>query len=163
MSVRRATRRLGIIAFLFAIVAAGHGFLDVPAGGTSAWAADSQLAPAEPGTGCGPLYPVRLNGATWDGASELLLASNDLVRFRVCSAGTLNLTAHGSTFHGTGPHLVVSLGARTVWEGEVADPVGLEIEMPGPGWVGIAFVNDRYEPPEDRNLWLERLAFEPRP
>lgn len=109
---------------------------------------------------CAPFEPTQLNGTVWDREKTLLLASNDVLRFPVCGSGTLELEARGSAVGGVGAYMVVSPPGGNLWEGEVTDPVRLSLPVAA-GWVGVAFLNDKYEPPADRNLWLESLSFQP--
>lgn len=95
-----------------------------------------------------------------DAQGTTLLASNGAVRLRVCEAGALVFAARGSFAGGHGAQLVVSWRDRVLWEGEVVEEQAIEVEVPGAGWIGLAFVNDYYEPPEDRNLWLSSISFE---
>ena len=101
--------------------------------------------------------PQRVSGQTWNLQGELLFSSNDVLRMYVCSSGLLTLSSRGSAYNGHGPHMVVSLTARNIWEGEVLEPVSLQIDVPNSGWLTLAFPNDRYEPPQDRNLWIQYL------
>lgn len=94
-------------------------------------------------------------------ADEIAIFTNGLVKFQVCHAGQLSFIARGSIARERGSHLVVSLQDRVLWEGEVIEPRDFEIEVPGPGWLTLAFVNDYYDPPEDRNLYLSGVTFEP--
>ena len=63
---------------------------------------------------------------------------------------------------GIGAQVVIALGTTNLWEGFVTDPIELELDVPHAGTMLIAFVNDRYEPPEDRNLWISDVVFTPR-
>jgi hypothetical protein len=96
-------------------------------------------------------------------ADEIAIFTNGMVKWRVCDAGQLSFTARGSIARERGSHLVVSLQDQVLWEGEVVEPQDFEIALPGPGWLTLAFVNDYYNPPEDRNLYISSLAFEPAP
>lgn len=84
--------------------------------------------------------------------------------WRRCVAGTgrLALKLRGSSDRGVGAKVVVALGARTLWSGFVTDPNQLDLDVPHGGTILIAFVNDRYEPPEDRSLWISDVLFTPR-
>lgn len=114
-------------------------------------------------TDCQVEAPTRLNGDTWSEKTELLLASNDVVRLRTCSPGQLSLTARGTAVDGYGPYMVISQAGSVLWEGEVAQRSEVAVNVPGTGWLAIAFMNDRNDPPQDRNLWLEQLEFSTQP
>lgn len=162
MRVRRSTRTWVFGVLLLTVAAIGHLLLDSAPGALPAMpiidlpAADTLLS-----GGCTPTSPTRLNSAEWTGEGTLLLASNDVVRLLVCSPGTLTLSARGSEFGGVGAYMVVSQLGSNLWEGAVTDPVDLALSIRSAGWVSVAFVNDRFDPPADRNLWLESLEFHP--
>lgn len=163
MPVRRFLRGSAYAVLLLAAATVAHLLLDSsPAQLPASPALHFLAGEASSITDCPPISPTRLNGAVWTREGELLLASNDVVRFRVCSPGTLVITARGSELGGVGAHMVVSGSGRNLWEGEVTAPVALALDVPEAGWIAVAFLNDRYEPPEDRNLWLQGLEFHPR-
>lgn len=112
---------------------------------------------------CTPTSPQRLAESADDLLHDggVLLASNDVVRLAVCTPGTLRFTARGSALGGHGAYLVVSSGAINLWEGEVLEEAVFELPVREPGWLALAFVNDAYAPPEDRNLWISDLTFVP--
>lgn len=114
-------------------------------------------------TSCRVEPPKPLSGKEWSQEGELLLASNDIVRFRTCSSGHLYVTARGTPVDDYWPHMVISQADTALWEGEVIDRAQVDVAVADAGWLTIAFLNDRYEPPQDRNLWLERLEFQPFP
>lgn len=95
---------------------------------------------------------------------EIGLFTDAALRFPACRAGRLRLAARGGRSGDRGAHLVISVGGdHVVWDGEVRDPRELDLEVPVAGWVTIAFVNDLYRPPFDRNLYLDDVAFLPAP
>lgn len=95
-------------------------------------------------------------------SSNVKLTNNGFVTHAVCSAGVITLRAHGSSYEGVGPRVVVAFGASTLWEGNVTELVELEFWIDGPGWLGVGFVNDESGGGEDRNLWVEEIGFAPR-
>lgn len=163
MPVRRSLPIWAFAVLLLMAATVGHLLLDSSPAQLPAIPELRFMGGEAPGIGeCPPILPTRLNGAVWTREGELLLASNDVVRFRVCSRGTLAIVARGSELGGVGAYLVVSDSLRNLWEGEVTAPVERELDVPEAGWIAVAFLNDRYEPPEDRNLWLQSLEFHPR-
>lgn len=105
---------------------------------------------------------VDRDGAPVDVTSQHVLATSDVLRACLARPGVLAVRLRGSELAGTGAYAVVALGLENLWEGYVTDPVDLRLDVPHAGTVLIAFVNDRYEPPEDRNLWVSDAAFTPR-
>ena len=87
------------------------------------------------------------------------LYAGGFVRVRVCAPGRLSFVARGSLVDGRGPYLVVAWGDRPLFATEVREPRRVVLEVPGPGWLLLAFLNDAYRPPEDRNLWISGLSF----
>lgn len=108
---------------------------------------------------CAPVAPARLDGSAIDPEGTTLLASNGAVRFLVCEQGAVRFMTRGSFARGHAAHLVVSWRDQTLWEGEVLEEQTLQVTIPDAGWVALAFVNDFYDPPEDRNLWLSDISF----
>ena len=105
---------------------------------------------------------VDRDGAVVDARSERVLASSGALRACLPGPGVLALRVRGSVVAGTGAYAVVALGLENLWEGFVTDPIDLRLDVPHGGPVLLAFVNDRYEPPEDRNLWISDVVFTPR-
>jgi len=97
-----------------------------------------------------------------DFSSEPIFASNTALRGCARAPGTLAVRLRGSTVAGIGAQVVIALGTTNLWEGFVTDPIELQLDVPHGGTMLIAFVNDRYEPPEDRNLWISDVVFTPR-
>lgn len=97
----------------------------------------------------------------WEFTEVALLVNNSSVRTCLPSPGGLALRLRGGAVAGIGAQVVIALGATSLWEGFVIDPIELELDVPHAGTMLIAFVNDRYEPPEDRNLWISDVVFTP--
>lgn len=110
---------------------------------------------------CAPTSPKVVANSFRRRDNEIAILSFGAVHLRVCQAGVLSFTARGTYAAGHGAHLVVSLNGHVLWEGEVLEPRDFAISVPEAGWLMLAFVNDRVEPPDDRNLWIINLAFEP--
>lgn len=102
------------------------------------------------------------NGAEVDLANERIYASNTALRGCAASPGMLVARLRGTEVAGIGAQVVIALGTTNLWEGFVTDPLELELDVPHAGTMLIAFVNDRHEPPEDRNLWISDVVFTPR-
>jgi hypothetical protein len=79
------------------------------------------------------------------------------------SPGTLTVTLRGTTAAGIGTRAVLVQGAERLLDVELRDEERtFEVDVPPSGQLLLAFVNDYYDPPEDRNLWVSGLAFTPR-
>ncbi|WP_460171200.1 hypothetical protein [Thermus sp. FJN-A] len=89
------------------------------------------------------------------------LWTNGAIPIPLCRAATLVLELEGTPAQGKGPHALVVEGSRVLWEGEVLGKVVLRVRATGRGTVALAFTNDLYKPPEDRNLFLRGLRVEP--
>ena len=104
---------------------------------------------AEP---CTPTPPVRFDGSPVPDPATLRFNSNDGVRLRVCGPGILTLRAEGTAVDGVGARLLVALDADTLWDATVDGTEDVRVALPRAGWLVVAFANDRYAPPQDRNL-----------
>jgi hypothetical protein len=125
-----------------------------------------------PGSGMATLPPCargetltwhRQNGDPVDPAAATLLASNAMLIACPSSPGTLTVTLRGTTAAGIGTRAVLTQGAERLLDVELRDEERtFEVDVPVSGQLLLAFVNDYYDPPEDRNLWVSGLAFTPR-
>jgi len=86
---------------------------------------------------------------------------------RIMRAGRYRVTvwAKGTPAKGVYPIVELSLGKRVLGQVQCAsddwDPHRLTANLPaGRFRLRVRFTNDRCEPPEDRNLWLDRIEFE---
>nr|WP_308789423.1 carbohydrate-binding domain-containing protein [Thermus composti] len=89
------------------------------------------------------------------------LWSNGAIALPLCREATLVLDLEGTPAQGQGPHAVVVEGSRVLWEGEVLGRMTVRVRVTGKGTVALAFTNDLYQPPKDRNLFLRGLRVEP--
>lgn len=87
--------------------------------------------------------------------------SNSFVRALVCEPSLVSFTAEGTVARGVGARLAVHLGTQALFDEPVDGAVELSLPVDRPGWLVIAFNNDLYEPPADRNLVLRDLRLEP--
>ena len=105
----------------------------------------------------------RQNRAIVDPAATTLLASNDMLIACPWTPGTLTVTLRGTIAAGIGTRAVLVQGTNRLLNVELRDEERtFEIDVPAQGQLLLAFVNDYYDPPEDRNLWVSGLAFTPR-
>ena len=106
---------------------------------------------------------LRQNGDSVDPAATTLLASNAMLIACPWTPGTLTVTLRGTIAAGIGTRAVLMQGADRLLDVELRDEERtFEIDVPASGQLLLAFVNDYYDPPEDRNLWVSGLAFTPR-
>ena len=106
---------------------------------------------------------VYVDDAPVDAPGTTAFASNAMIVACPWSAGTLTFTLRGTLGRGVGTRVVLVQGPAHLLDVELRDERrSFEIEVPSTGQVLLAFVNDYYQPPEDRNLWVSGLAFTPR-
>lgn len=89
------------------------------------------------------------------------LFSNGAVELPLCRPARLRLRLEGTLARGQGPWAAVAEGERTLWQGEVRGEKTVEVRLTGEGVAVLAFTNDFYQPPEDRNLYLRGLEVLP--
>ena len=105
----------------------------------------------------------RQNGDIVDPTATTLLAFNAIVIACPWTPGTLTVTLRGTIAAGIGTRAVLTQGAERLLDVELRDEERtFQIDVPASGLLLLAFVNDYYDPPEDRNLWVSGLAFTPR-
>ena len=105
----------------------------------------------------------RESGDTIDPVGRTLFASNAGLHSCAPSPGTLALTLRGTIAEGIGTRAVLVQGTERLLEIELRDEQrDFVVDVPAAGALVLAFVNDRYVPPEDRNLWVSGLVFTPR-
>ena len=125
------------------------GVLAFPLGfGAVFWGLEGGLAPKPlPLGGCrpGPL-PERAD-----------LYANGVVEIPLCREAEVVLRLEGTPAKGEGPWAVVAEGDRVLWQGEVVGLKEVRVRTTGRGVLVLAFLNDLYAPPEDRNLFLRGL------
>ena len=126
---------LGVLAFALGL-------------GAGLWGLEGGLAPKPlPLGGCrpGPL-PERAD-----------LYANGVVEIPLCREAEVVLRLEGTPAKGEGPWAVVAEGDRVLWRGEVVGLKEVRVRTTGRGVLVLAFLNDLYAPPEDRNLFLRGL------
>ena len=126
---------LGVLAFALGL-------------GAGLWGLEGGLAPTPlPLGGCrpGPL-PERAD-----------LYANGVVEIPLCREAEVVLRLEGTPAKGEGPWAVVAEGDRVLWQGEVVGLKEVRVRTTGRGVLVLAFLNDLYAPPEDRNLFLRGL------
>lgn len=106
-----------------------------------------------------PIGQARCQEGTLTSRAELW--SSGAVEFPLCRAATVELLLEGTLARGEGPYALVVEGTRVLWQGEVRGVVRVRIRTTGKALLALAFTNDFYEPPEDRNLFLRGLRVEP--
>nr|BAL53093.1 hypothetical conserved protein [uncultured Deinococcota bacterium] len=89
------------------------------------------------------------------------LYANGAVEIPLCRRAWLVLRLQGTPAGGHGPWAMVVEGRRVLWEGEVLGVREVRVRTSGRGVLALAFPNDLYHPPEDRNLFLLGLKVEP--
>ena len=164
--MRRLSERIGLVG---ALVAAGS-IVTVAAIATvldtgPAWAPvpASAMAALPPCYQSEALTWHRPNGDRIDPTTTTLLATNALLVACPWAPGTLTVSLRGTIAAGIGTRAVLTQGAERLLDVELRDETRtFEIDVPASGQLLLAFVNDYYDPPEDRNLWVSGLAFTPR-
>jgi hypothetical protein len=102
-------------------------------------------------------------GAHIDTSTELRIATNAIIIACPWTPGTLTVTLRGTTAAGIGTRAVLTQGAERLLDIELRDEeCAFTVDVPASGQLLLAFVNDYYDPPEDRNLWVSGLEFTPR-
>jgi len=89
------------------------------------------------------------------------LYTNGAVEIPLCRRAWLVFRLQGTPAGGHGPWAMVVEGRRVLWQGEVLGVREVKVKTSGRGVLALAFPNDLYQPPEDRNLFLLRLKVEP--
>jgi hypothetical protein len=93
---------------------------------------------------------------------EAALYSNGALEIPLCRRARVRMVLEGTLAQGRGPWAMVVEGRRVLWQGEVRGRREVRVEATGEGTLALAFTNDFYQPPEDRNLFLRELTVEPR-
>ncbi|GAA5337054.1 hypothetical protein YIM73052_05180 [Thermus antranikianii] len=88
------------------------------------------------------------------------LWSNGVVEIPLCRRARVGLVLEGALAQGKGPYALVVEGSRVLWQGEVRGVREVWVTTSGRGTLALAFTNDFYQPPEDRNLFLRALRVE---
>lgn len=108
----------------------------------------------------GQAEPERLS--SWTSSTPINLYNNSMLYTCPSEAGTLAMVVDGSSVSGRGAHIIVQSSGRTILESLLAnEPIHLEFRVNAGSPVLVAFVNDLYRPPEDRNLWISDVRFTP--
>ena len=103
------------------------------------------------------------SGDPVDPTATTLLASNAMLIACPWTPGTFTVTLRGTIAAGIGTRAVLTQGAERLLDVELRDEERtFDVDVPAQGQLLLAFVNDYYDPPEDRNLWVSGLAFTPR-
>lgn len=88
------------------------------------------------------------------------LWSNGAVEIPLCRRARVGLVLEGTLAQGKGPNALVVEGSHVLWQGEVRGVMEVWVRTTGKGTLALAFTNDFYQPPEDRNLFLRALRVE---
>lgn len=110
---------------------------------------------------CEPTGFLNANGEPVSSPELVRMNSNSYLRALVCDPSVLTSAAEGTAARGVGARLSVYLGTEALFDEPVAGAVELALPVQGPRWLVVAFTNDLYEPPEDRNLVLRDLRLVP--
>ena len=123
-------------------------------------ALSSASPPCQPGD---ELTWRHASGESIDPTAITLLATNAALSACAPSAGVLSLTLRGTVAENVGSRAVLVHGFERLLDVELRDEErAFMLDVPASGQLLLAFVNDRYVPPEDRNLWVSGLGFTPR-
>lgn len=88
------------------------------------------------------------------------LWSNGAVEIPLCRRARVGLVLEGTLAQGKGPNALVVEGSHVLWQGKVRGVMEVWVRTTGKGTLALAFTNDFYQPPEDRNLFLRALRVE---
>lgn len=88
------------------------------------------------------------------------LWTNGVVEIPLCRRARVGLVLEGTLAQGKGPNALVVEGSHVLWQGEVRGVMEVWVRTTGKGTLALAFTNDFYQPPEDRNLFLRALRVE---
>ena len=108
----------------------------------------------------------RLAPLTWEACvpgplpERAELWSNGVVEIPLCRRARVGLVLEGTLAQGKGPNALVVEGSHVLWQGEVRGVMEVWVRTTGKGTLALAFTNDFYQPPEDRNLFLRALRVE---
>lgn len=136
-------------------------------------AIDGEPAELKPLTSFYPDHPAcdlaatptlrRADGTEQADLTSIRLNSNAFLIASLCQPTLLRLTAEGTAVDGVGARLAIHLGDTPLFDDDLTGALDLELRAPSPGWLIIAFTNDLYRPPLDRNLWLRNIELLPSP
>lgn len=164
--MQRLSERLSLTqAFVFAASAVAIAAVTLVLDTGPAWSPlpASALATLPPCDPADVLTWHRQSGDPVDPTATTLLASNAMLIACPWTPGTLTVTLRGTIAAGVGTRAVLVQGPNRLLDVELRDEERtFEIDVPAQGQLLLAFVNDYYDPPEDRNLWVSGLAFTPR-
>jgi len=152
----RPSRRLSVAG---ALVAAAVVLASLWLDGRPAEVPELQAAAAP--SPCLPTGFLSANGEPVPSLEQVRMNSNSFLRALVCEPSVLSLAAEGTAARGVGARLSVHLGSEPLFDDPVDGTVTLSLPVERPGWLVIAFNNDLYEPPQDRNLVLRDVRLEP--
>jgi len=108
-----------------------------------------------------PPQLLRADGTVQTDLTSIRLNSNTYLVAELCQPTLVRLTAEGTAVDGVGARLAIHLGETPLFDDDVTGTIDLELQASSPGWLLIAFTNDLYRPPLDRNLWLRNLELVP--
>jgi len=90
-----------------------------------------------------------------------VLYSNNALELPLCHWARVTLILEGTVAKGQGPWAMVVEGKRILWQGEVRQRRKVVVQTSGDGIMALVFTNDYYQPPVDRNLFLQSVGVEP--
>jgi hypothetical protein len=125
--------------------------------------AASPIAPLPPCPDVDALHWTNERGESVDPTDSVRMNTNASIIACPTEAGRLTFTLGGTIAAGVGSRAVLTQGAKRLLDVELRDEERIfEVDIPAAGQLLLAFVNDYYDPPEDRNLWVSGLEFTPR-
>lgn len=105
---------------------------------------------------------IRSGIVDWHGDTGTLYGQVSLP-LRACGPGRLHLSVTGGSSDGQRPHLRVRQGNAILLERDVLGLEQLSVAVPGAGSLAIELTNGFFQEVADRNIWIDRLTFEPGP
>jgi hypothetical protein len=111
---------------------------------------------------CEPFGPALFAPSGRLEGTEAVLYTYGTLSARSCRPETVTLVMRGAQAGGVASHTVVSVGMERVFEGEIDGTRRVRVDVEPGSWLAVSFVNDASVDGEDRNLWIDEVAFEAR-
>jgi hypothetical protein len=150
-------RLIAASTFACSILLSTHLLLD-----TTGWSPPYRDAGTSPPCLASELTWISESGSPLDASKPIAMTSNRVIAACAPYDGTLRFSFFGTSARGIGSRTLVYANHERLLELELRhEDHSSAASIAAGDFVFVAFVNDEYEPPEDRNVWLSGLAFTP--